>query len=102
MIRRPPRSTLFPYTTLFRSAIGGRVRLSAGLARIARRILDLAPQVDRKVTPLNSTPPLLSAFVFSFAKTLRRRAGPSRHFAARRVTPPPRHSAAAALRRRVT
>src|SRR3712207_8747638 len=25
MIRRPPRSTLFPYTTLFRSAVGGRV-----------------------------------------------------------------------------
>src|SRR2546421_1207219 len=24
MIRRPPRSTLFPYTTLFRSAVGGR------------------------------------------------------------------------------
>src|SRR5260370_11048960 len=29
MIRRPPRSTLFPYTTLFRSSIGGR----AGAAR---------------------------------------------------------------------
>src|ERR1041385_4046129 len=26
MIRRPPRSTLFPYTTLFRSVVGGRVR----------------------------------------------------------------------------
>src|SRR2546423_8933683 len=25
MIRRPPRSTLFPYTTLFRSALGGRI-----------------------------------------------------------------------------
>src|SRR3712207_9404516 len=25
MIRRPPRSTLFPYTTLFRSLVGGRV-----------------------------------------------------------------------------
>src|SRR2546430_11311237 len=28
MIRRPPRSTLFPYTTLFRSAHGGRISLS--------------------------------------------------------------------------
>src|SRR2546430_9533783 len=28
MIRRPPRSTLFPYTTLFRSATTGRVRLA--------------------------------------------------------------------------
>src|SRR5260221_12052433 len=26
MIRRPPRSTLFPYTTLFRSTLGGRTR----------------------------------------------------------------------------
>src|SRR3712207_8792304 len=31
MIRRPPRSTLFPYTTLFRSAGGGRDRLLARL-----------------------------------------------------------------------
>src|SRR3712207_8374978 len=29
MIRRPPRSTLFPYTTLFRSAAGGEVDLGA-------------------------------------------------------------------------
>src|SRR2546422_7179034 len=45
MIRRPPRSTLFPYTTLFRSSLGARiqregplpepdiVRLAAGVAR---------------------------------------------------------------------
>src|SRR3712207_7360109 len=32
MIRRPPRSTLFPYTTLFRSPAGAR-RLQAGLCR---------------------------------------------------------------------
>src|SRR3712207_8155048 len=35
MIRRPPRSTLFPYTTLFRSEVGqalGAVGLPAGLA----------------------------------------------------------------------
>src|SRR5258705_4093079 len=30
MIRRPPRSTLFPYTTLFRSPGEGRLRVSAG------------------------------------------------------------------------
>src|SRR2546430_8452551 len=29
MIRRPPRSTLFPYTTLFRSQAGGAVRVAA-------------------------------------------------------------------------
>src|SRR2546426_9104286 len=30
MIRRPPRSTLFPYTTLFRSAVGVDLRLEIG------------------------------------------------------------------------
>src|SRR5256885_12738962 len=35
MIRRPPRSTLFPYTTLFRSALEARVnRVAASLARL--------------------------------------------------------------------
>src|SRR3712207_7807925 len=38
MIRRPPRSTLFPYTTLFRSdALGGDLRCVAGAARLAHR-----------------------------------------------------------------
>src|SRR2546430_8892318 len=36
MIRRPPRSTLFPYTTLFRSSLAG----SCGLRR-ARRVIGL-------------------------------------------------------------
>src|SRR5947207_11127864 len=35
MIRRPPRSTLFPYTTLFRSSAGGR---GARTARALRRL----------------------------------------------------------------
>src|SRR5437867_7504852 len=35
MIRRPPRSTLFPYTTLFRSRAGRR-RRDRGLERVAR------------------------------------------------------------------
>src|SRR2546426_9271677 len=35
MIRRPPRSTLFPYTTLFRSAEGRALRLRSGVARRA-------------------------------------------------------------------
>src|SRR2546426_6054473 len=37
MIRRPPRSTLFPYTTLFRSAAGARPRSSAALTVQAAR-----------------------------------------------------------------
>src|SRR3712207_8414401 len=39
MIRRPPRSTLFPYTTLFRSQMGGpRVTLSMDLEWTARHL----------------------------------------------------------------
>src|SRR2546422_9162143 len=34
MIRRPPRSTLFPYTTLFRSLAGNPVAMAAGLATL--------------------------------------------------------------------
>src|SRR3712207_8090118 len=48
MIRRPPRSTLFPYTTLFRSGDGGR-NLAADAAR-ARRLVqqhDLARLLHR-------------------------------------------------------
>src|SRR3712207_7475823 len=40
MIRRPPRSTLFPYTTLFRSR--GRRRPAPGRAHVRRRRLPLA------------------------------------------------------------
>src|SRR3712207_8177127 len=39
MIRRPPRSTLFPYTTLVRSAQGLRRRLDAGEQHVARELL---------------------------------------------------------------
>src|SRR2546421_9638009 len=51
MIRRPPRSTLFPYTTLFRS-LAGECRLDAGDAEGARtfnqqRHFDLASRGDR-------------------------------------------------------
>src|SRR5256885_8823669 len=48
MIRRPPRSTLFPYTTLFRSVAGrgerdpGSVRGERGLGRDRRVVHDLA------------------------------------------------------------
>src|SRR2546422_2998715 len=43
MIRRPPRSTLFPYTTLFRSRLAGAVRADQAEAR---------PRRDRPVHPL--------------------------------------------------
>src|SRR5215204_7324255 len=63
MIRRPPRSTLFPYTTLFRSC--GRDGLpgpSARLRRARRRGL------DRKSTRLNSSHTVISYAVFCLKK----------------------------------
>src|SRR5687768_18314954 len=39
MIRRPPRSTLFPYTTLFRSAYRGEAREAARFTEVAKRIV---------------------------------------------------------------
>src|SRR3970282_2456068 len=65
MIRRPPRSTLFPYTTLFRSGKpGGRDAcvLGADLAR------DAAVR-DRKSTRLNSSHITISYAVFCLKKT---------------------------------
>src|SRR5260221_869888 len=67
MIRRPPRSTLFPYTTLFRSL--GRL---AGLrARRAARWRLQAPHHaagDRKSTRLNSSHTVISYAVFCLKK----------------------------------
>src|SRR2546429_2100408 len=84
MIRRPPRSTLFPYTTLFRSVRGGEpggglvvfgglrrpYRASAGTCR--REILAATrrhvPAEDRKSTRLNSSHGYISYAVFCFEK----------------------------------
>src|SRR5204863_2992944 len=67
MIRRPPRSTLFPYTTLFRSphARGQlHVRRSRGLERVGRG----GPVQDRKSTRLNSSHVEISYAVFCLKK----------------------------------
>src|SRR5206468_4889130 len=65
MIRRPPRSTLFPYTTLFRSGVSGcRPRL-ADWARGCRSCR--APR-DRKSTRLNSSHDQISYAVFCLKK----------------------------------
>src|SRR3712207_6928921 len=91
MIRRPPRSTLFPYTTLFRSRTGAdaahaprRRARSAGDARsrgrprravleeaaVARRTLPepTASPADRKSTRLNSSHANISYAVFCLKK----------------------------------
>src|SRR5215203_6871547 len=63
MIRRPPRSTLFPYTTLFRSA-GWAKRILVRHRTNAR----LCPPPDRKSTRLNSSHANISYAVFCLKK----------------------------------
>src|SRR2546422_5774965 len=74
MIRRPPRSTLFPYTTLFRSDSVGNPRDRIGHAGGSRREIqgtraprDPVPQ-DRKSTRLNSSHGYISYSVFCLKK----------------------------------
>src|SRR5438309_7730985 len=64
MIRRPPRSTLFPYTTLFRSHPAGP---AAGGDDVERRDLRHWPG-DRKSTRLNSSHSSISYAVFCLKK----------------------------------
>src|SRR2546428_9924061 len=85
MIRRPPRSTLFPYTTLFRSAAlegpahrsvpgepaaegpcPSRYRRTGGAA--GQDVCPAAPPVDRKSTRLNSSHDQISYAVFCLKK----------------------------------
>src|SRR2546430_7783125 len=69
MIRRPPRSTLFPYTTLFRSAPGSRqARIPEGGGNLRiRRALGRYHR-DRKSTRLNSSHSQISYAVFCLKK----------------------------------
>src|SRR3712207_7707121 len=80
MIRRPPRSTLFPYTTLFRSALDDADRQPArlpGLEGHGQRagatgppfaLVDADPPGDRKSTRLNSSHANISYAVFCLKK----------------------------------
>src|SRR2546422_6135592 len=84
MIRRPPRSTLFPYTTLFRSfdgiaavaqdtgvAIDIRDSADTGSGVVERRVVAHQPEflgIDRKSTRLNSSHGYISYAVFCLKK----------------------------------
>src|SRR3712207_7507759 len=80
MIRRPPRSTLFPYTTLFRSLGLKRLAhvldplLDVGLRRLVDLLLELLELTlglvgrDRKSTRLNSSHANISYAVFCLKK----------------------------------
>src|SRR5574341_1454978 len=66
-IRRPPRSTLFPYTTLFRSSVTRSFKIGAGQAT-STNFTDEASLPDRKSTRLNSSHQLISYAVFCLKK----------------------------------
>src|SRR5947208_12772456 len=81
MIRRPPRSTLFPYTTLFRSKKGATTYLDGVLAAFHKQAgtsfagianVDSGSwftiHVDRKSTRLNSSHQIISYAVFCLKK----------------------------------
>src|SRR5436190_13933383 len=94
MIRRPPRSTLFPYTTLFRSgAAAGRcldvgdrsINVADGKRRLGRRptlqpmdsrIADPDASLDRKSTRLNSSHTVISYAVFCLKKKKKKQTTP--------------------------
>src|SRR2546425_13090854 len=61
MIRRPPRSTLFPYTTLFRSEAALEVHRHLEVAPLEHRMIrggldDLLPHVEADLLPLRDEP----------------------------------------------
>src|SRR3712207_8974151 len=81
MIRRPPRSTLFPYTTLFRSQMPGKIvrvhvdagaRVEAGDAILTVEAMKMQNEMkspkDRKSTRLNSSHANISYAVFCLKK----------------------------------
>src|SRR3712207_8677733 len=83
MRRRPPRSTLFPYTTLFRSLdvqepvaleedagahLGRRVGVDPQALVLDLHVDDRAAALDRKSTPLNSSHANISHAVFCSKK----------------------------------
>src|SRR3989442_10049759 len=68
MIRRPPRSTLFPYTTLFRSTSTSAAAETMGLLAEARRNTASTAMGDRKSTRLNSSHVRISYAVFCLKK----------------------------------
>src|SRR5256885_10396230 len=68
MIRRPPRSTLFPYTTLFRSAETVRPPVLEQIGDDVHHPAHLVGHQDRKSTRLNSSHLVISYAVFCLKK----------------------------------
>src|SRR5258708_29211715 len=84
MIRRPPRSTLFPYTTLFRSqgrqdgsrgystlTLPGRIGAQMATGPVPARLQTGLRREDRKSTRLNSSHQIISYAVFCLKKKIK-------------------------------
>src|SRR2546426_5991291 len=97
MIRRPPRSTLFPYTTLFRSLIsllGARLFVVRDIhsTEALDFVRELRSDLDRKSTRLNSSHLVISYAVFCLKKKKRQQQTLQPHDTNRpRVPRNPRH-----------
>src|SRR2546429_5216117 len=91
MIRRPPRSTLFPYTTLFRSIFHKGQRVAShvrghGREQVFTQREHLLSSIDRKSTRLNSSHGYISYAVFCLKK--KKQSPPSNEQPARPPSPP--------------
>src|SRR5439155_3029213 len=80
MLRRPPRSTLFPYTTLFRSPEFPADVWADWEAEKREQFEGRWPRVDRKSTRLNSSHVAISYAVFCLKKKKRNDASSGRPY----------------------
>src|SRR2546422_4468913 len=98
MIRRPPRSTLFPYTTLFRSLEDRGPARCVGqeraqpLEQTVREPRVLGGRLDRKSTRLNSSHGYISYAVFCLKKKKKTQKPPSADRAKNHTARNPAHS----------
>src|SRR2546422_5032181 len=97
MIRRPPRSTLFPYTTLFRSGVASRHAFGTApkyptthaTCAVGNEGNESVCQTDRKSTRLNSSHGYISYAVFCLKKKKKQPAKPAVQSAEKHNLPSP-------------
>src|SRR3989442_11352559 len=101
MIRRPPRSTLFPYTTLFRSPalVTDAIKLSSGGTSLAFQTPDIASlgydiRSEEHTSELQSRPHLVCRLLLEKKKTTPRSPAARRSRRPQRTTSPPSSAAA--------
>src|SRR5256885_12874368 len=99
MIRRPPRSTLFPYTTLFRSGLDATDEVQADAAKMLRAVVDAFPNAgywrrlrsEEHTSELQSPCNLVCRLLLEKKKTTATSPAARRTHITRSETPSPRH-----------